>query len=156
LKNGQTIHILQGPVSLLWYVAVTPDGRLEVLALKYRVIPKSHTDLVEAVMPDGSCVFVRPDDPFPPSVTDRGLRFLDLESGQIISRLQGHREPIYVPMMLFDGRRGVWKSWHGNGMLRLVDFESGETIRTLRGHTDLVNALLVNARREPRRLGFKG
>jgi len=75
---------------------------------------------------------------------DRTLRLWDLESGQTIRILEGHRDSVWAVAVTPDGRRAVSAS--GDQTLRFWDLESGQTIRILEGHTDWT-ALTPDCRR---------
>jgi WD40 repeat protein len=64
---------------------------------------------------------------------DQTLRVWDLESGQTLRTLQGHKDVVSAVAVTPDGRRAV--SGSDDATLRLWDLESGQTLRTLQGHT---------------------
>ena len=74
---------------------------------------------------------------------DQTLRLWDLETGETLRTLQGHRSSVYAVAVLADGRRAL--SGSDDTTLRLWNFKTGATLRTLEGHTDGVSAVAVLA-----------
>ena len=62
---------------------------------------------------------------------DETLRVWDLNTGETLRTLVGHRAAIYNCAPLPDGRRAV--SAAGDGMLKLWDIETGECLWTVYG-----------------------
>jgi len=117
-ESGQTIRTLEGHTGSVNVVAVTTDGRRAVSAswnktTSFWSLPSEH----------------------------KALRLWDLESGQTIRTLEGHRNWVSAVAVTPDGRRAVSAS--DDQTLRLWDLESGQTLCTLEGHTGSVNAVAV-------------
>jgi len=72
---------------------------------------------------------------------DQTLLVWDLERGQTIRMLEGHRGGVSAVAVTPDGRRAVSASY--DQTLRVWDLESGQTLRTLGGHTGWVYAVAI-------------
>ena len=96
---------------------------------------QGHTGWVNAVAvtPDGNRAIS--------ASLDRTLRVWDLESGQSLYTLEGHKSPVLIRSPSPDGERAISAS--SDRTLRVWDLESGQSVRTLEGHLDAVNAVAV-------------
>jgi hypothetical protein len=63
---------------------------------------------------------------------DEMLKVWDLESGQMLRTLDGHRDYITAIAITPDGRRAISAAW--NDSLKLWDLETGQVLRTLPGN----------------------
>jgi small GTP-binding protein len=88
-----------------------------------------------AVTPDGRRVVS--------ALDDWTLSVWDLESGQRLRKLKGHKSSVWGCAVTPDGRAVVSASV--DHTLRVWDLESGQEIGTLEGHTDVVRGCAVTA-----------
>jgi hypothetical protein len=72
---------------------------------------------------------------------DHTLKVWDLDSGRVLSTLQGHANSVSACAVTPDGRRVVSASY--DKTLKVWDLESGRELATLQGHADLVSACAV-------------
>jgi WD40 repeat protein len=170
LENGQPIHPLGHRMRGVSAVAVTPDGRRAVSASadlerakgvaytlrlwdmcsgqtiitfqgQWQGNPYSNAYRVRQYY-SVSSVAVTPDGRRAISASENyTLQAWDLEIGQMILTLEGHRGPVNDVAVTQDGCRAVSAS--DDRTLRVWDLEIGQMIRTLQGHTERVNAVSV-------------
>jgi WD40 repeat protein len=86
-----------------------------------------------AITPDGHCAVSASE--------DSRLRILDLESGESLRTLEGHRGSVEGVALTPDGRRAVSASW--DKTLRVWDLESGQSLRALEGHRGSVEGVAL-------------
>ena len=72
---------------------------------------------------------------------DNTLKVWDLESGQELQTLSGHRANVWAVALTPDGKRAV--SGSSDGTLKVCDLESGQQLQTLSGHLDIVFAVAL-------------
>jgi WD40 repeat protein len=80
------------------------------------------------------------------------LRVWDLDSGQALTTLEGHKDSVGAVAVTPDGRRAVSASV--DRTLRVWDLESGRTIRTLEGQYERSQHCGGDPGRPACRLGF--
>lgn len=142
-QADQARMIMKGHTSLIWGVAITPDGQTVVsgshdgtikvwdLATgKCRATLLGHTSYVYgvAITPDG-CTVVS-------GSNDKTLKVWDLATGECRATLLGHFDLIYSVAITPDGRTVVSSS--EDKTLRIWDLATGECRATLEGHVGLV------------------
>jgi WD40 repeat protein/class 3 adenylate cyclase/energy-coupling factor transporter ATP-binding protein EcfA2 len=76
-----------------------------------------------------------------PVAEDNSLRLWDVETGELIRVLEGHRMPVLHVAISSDGRRAL--SGAGDATMRLWDLESGREIRSFKGYPDEVGVFCV-------------
>jgi WD40 repeat protein len=87
--------------------------------------------------------FLRTDEPKQKTLGswDQTLLLWDLESGQTIRTLEGHRGPVNAVAVTPDGRRAV--SGSDDQSLRLWDLESGEEVATFTGENGMCSCAIA-------------
>ncbi len=100
-----------------------------------RLVIDDHTDRVEdvAFSPDGRFALS--------GGRDLALLLTDLETGDVVQRMEGHQDWIWDVDVLPDGERALSAS--SDQTLRLWDLQTGEAIRTLEGHEYQIRAMDV-------------
>ena len=149
LERGQH-RIVQGHVSWVRRVWVTPDGRLALSAGErdsdlhvwevesarcLRSLEVSASDL------DAESVTVTPDSRRALSVSSKNVRVWDLETGACLRSLEGHVGNVLGVSVTPDGRRAV--SGSHDKTLRVWDLETGECLHVLEGHSARVACVSV-------------
>ena len=108
LESGRCLRTLEGHTEMVACLSLTPDGR--------RVISGSGGDFTKF------------------NVGDHNLRVWDLESGQCLRMLEGHKNSVRCVSITPDGRRAI--SGSSDCTLRVWDLENGHCLRTLEGHSE--------------------
>jgi WD40 repeat protein len=123
LESGETIREFHGHTEWVFSVAVSPDGRLGY---------SSSGGVYDQDWQDG---------------TDSAIRVWDLEAGQEVRKLEGHKGIVWSVATSPDGRHVL--SGGRDAAVILWDAKSGTEIRRFRGHTDEVQcvAFLPDGRR---------
>jgi WD40 repeat protein len=146
--GGLLIRTLEGHISSVNAVAITPDGRWVVSASADGTLRvwnlesgrtvrrlEGHTGWVNAVAvtPDGRRAIS--------ASGDETLRVWDLDTGQTIRRLQDHWGRVRGVAITPDGRRAVSAS--ADRTLRIWDLDTCQIIGQLQGHLGRVRAVAV-------------
>jgi len=74
---------------------------------------------------------------------DNTVRYWDLETGNCLQVLKGHRDDVRSVALSADGRRAL--SGCDDGTVRLWDLETGNCLRVLKGHADWVRTVACSA-----------
>ncbi|MDC0679321.1 AAA family ATPase [Sorangium atrum] len=142
------LRTLGGHASLVFGVAVTPDGRTAVSASVDTTLKvwdlgtgqvlrtlEGHTEIVigVAVTPDGRTAVS--------ASYDKTLKLWDLGTGQVFRTLEGHTEWVLGVAVTPDGRTAVSASV--DTTLKVWDLGTGQVLRTLEGHASLVFGVAV-------------
>jgi len=165
LQSGQLLHTLTGQPSTVYEVAITADSRcaisvsidetiriwdlqngqllnvLSELYLMNRVQRKSNQNLVhyESLK---RAVTLTSDGRYAISGSWEGtLSMWDLQSGQLVKKLEGHTSKILVVVVTVDSRLII--SGSTDKTLKVWDLQSGQLLYTLTGHEAPVRAVAV-------------
>lgn len=118
-KTGQEIRRFEGQRDVIYSVAFSPDGR-EILS--------------------GS----GPSGPFSAHSGDNDVMLWDLQSGEILRRLQGHKDAVFRVAFRPDGRSAVSSS--ADSTLILWNLDDGKILSTMRGHTTFAYTFAISPR----------
>jgi WD40 repeat protein len=162
LQSGQALRTRTWPEARVNAVAVTPDGRRAVSTSDDRTLKVWDLDsgrqnrtlrrrvslvriwrrLVWDEEERITAVVVTPDGRRAVSASSsRTLVVWDLETGQELRTLTGHKGRVNAVAVTPDGRRAVSASW--DRTLKVWDLGTGQEECTLTGHEKLVNAVAV-------------
>jgi WD40 repeat protein len=118
-KTGQEVRHFEGQRDVIYSVAISPDGR--------RILSGSG-----------------PSGPFSAHSGDNDLTLWDLQSGEVLSRMHGHKDAVFHVAFRPDGRSAVSSS--ADSTLILWNLDDGQVLSTLRGHTTFAYTFSISPR----------
>jgi hypothetical protein len=141
---GRVTQLTRCGKGSLWQVAFSPDGRLLAVATSiglylYDIPALSEVRFIAADAAPVSVAFAPDGRLLASGSRDGTVRLWDVQTGQLVRRLEGHTDSVFSVAFAPDGR--LLASGSVDGTVRLRDVQTGQLVYTLEGHTDWVRSV---------------